>query len=54
MKRYLLIGAFVAFMLWAISSNASTVKPPMTVARGDVTLGDIFTINGKEYNTVDY
>lgn len=53
LKKYLLIAAFVGFMLWACSSNAST-KPPASVATGDVTLGDIFTINGKEYNTVDY
>jgi len=54
MKKYLLIAVLAVFLLWAVHSNATTLSPPTSIATGNVTLGDTFTINGKVYNTADY
>ncbi len=53
MKKYLLITVLAAFLLWAVSTNAETVSPPPSVAHGNVTLGDTFTMNGNVYSTYE-
>lgn len=46
MKKYLLIGVFAAFMLWAISGNAKGIPQSAAVGNVDAGADGGFYING--------